>query len=270
MHLIEKHAHDPVKFHVYPMPPKGVEVREGNTYLPHPYVMGLTVVPDLIVWYSYFDDVRDIRTALAISNTPTYPNIRTTLPWDDKMQGLVMALAIDSGTLPRGYILPRQRATRTLYPGVLKWGNNHCGEGKQLVEAEGLLADTVEAPASEPLLVEPFVRGKSVRVLKVYHPSRPSFVCQLEYTSEDWRKNVNATVTQVEPSPELVQRALNITRDLQVAGVDFIVPDDGSEAHLLEVNCYPTLDYGVVDGLTTKEAFAMRVAHLIRHPHLAV
>jgi glutathione synthase/RimK-type ligase-like ATP-grasp enzyme len=86
-------------------------------------------------------------------------------------------------------------------------------------------------------VIEPFVEGRSVRVLLVGERA-----WQLEYASNDWRKNVRATVSVVDADAELVARARQTTSrlGLALAGVDYIVNDLGTT--LLEVNAYPGLD----------------------------
>ena len=81
------------------------------------------------------------------------------------------------------------------------------------------------------------MEGRSERILLVGERS-----WQLRYESADWRKNIGATVTAVEPDAHLVARARATCGRLGliIAGVDYIVNEGG--ATLLEVNAYPGFD----------------------------
>jgi hypothetical protein len=233
-----------IKFLHHPVPPK-IYTSEGVAYVAHPNIMDYYVPTDFVVWYSYFEDPelpkqtatsRLSRMALAMSNAMTFPNIKSALPFDDKMMALVLANAV--GCYPsvnRGFFPPNQPIT-TGPNMVLKWGNLHCGEGKQLL----VTGDEPLTSQFETVLAEPFVKGTSYRILLVgdYH-------CQLKYTSEDWRKNVGGKI-EICPKVDFIMgaRARDISDyyRLDVIGVDFVYPDDGGAPTLLEVNTYPSLE----------------------------
>jgi len=220
-------------------------------YLPDIYsIDGVTYVqsqfgvhyirPRGILYYCYFDNPGSKRRSLALSNTPTFPDVRHTIQHDDKVLSFVAARMADTGSVitaplysvqdvPRGFAsADHQISIET--PVVAKWGQWYCGDGKKICEG------TVDAP--EPAILEPFIKGESHRILFVGHSA-----WQIRYESDDWRKNVNSKITVLnKPDFNLVERARRIQRNLHlnVVGIDFVINDTG--AYLLEVNAYPGLD----------------------------
>ena len=231
---------EPPRFAVYASPPP-IYALDGRVLAESGRVMGRWLRPDGVLYYSYFEGAADARRALAIADTPSFPDVRDTLPLDDKVMALLAAMR-DRGalaTVPRGYV-PAGTEVPSNGERVLKWGDAHCGEGK-------LRVGGAFCPEHSSV-VEPFLRGESVRVLLVGSRS-----WQLHYASDDWRKNVRATVTvAAEADPDLVVEAQQVARRLrlEVAGIDFIVGVDGRR-HLLEVNAYPGFD----DAPGAEEAF---------------
>lgn len=214
----------------YATPPAGYAL-DGRVLVESSRVAGRMLEPRGVVFYSYFEDASAavLRRALALGDTPSFPDVRRTLPLDDKVLALVAALGADVPRLARGY-LPAGEVPAWSGERVLKWGHRHCGEDKSRAESGFVL------PA--PAIVEPFVEGSSERILIVGEGT-----WHLRYESEDWRKNVGAQVTVLEtPDPALlaVGRALAAHLGLVVAGIDFIVRD--GIPYLLEVNAYPGLD----------------------------
>ncbi len=217
---------------------------DGRLYVESWRVAGRWLQPDGVVFYGYWPGADGLRRALALSDVPTFPDVRATLCHDDKITSLVLCLRADPGGLPvpRGY-LPAGTEAEAEGTRVVKQGDLHCGEGKSRVT--GPLAPGV------PSLVEPFLEGTSERVLLVGDK-----VWQLRYDSDDWRKNVRATVTPVIPDPALVARARGTAAGLglEVAGFDYQRTAAGDA--LLEVNAYPGLD----DAPGAEEAFVDAVA----------
>ena len=217
----------------YPMPPKGYSL-EGQMYVEHPHRMDDWIAPSKVIFYSYFDDAQEFRRALALSNTPTFPDVRAT---DDKVNSLIMASKFLADSLPRGYLtletvvdLPRES--------VVKIGNSHCGENK--IKTHGKYFGISSG------LVEPFIVGDSYRVLSV--GDKYTGCHRLVYLdSNDWRKNVNGTsmvITELAESENiLLHEGINLAQNLslEVCGSDFIIDKDGN-SYLLEVNAYPGLD----------------------------
>lgn len=222
-------------FTLYDVPPRMYADR-GLLYAESPRIMGLWLPVDAVIWYSYFPDNEksfQARRAIALSVAVSFPDVRQTILHDDRALSLIQAQAADSGpTLPRGYAPSGVDLT---FEGntVLKVGDDHCGDGKSRVSAD--------CPALDhPAIAEPFIEGESVRVLVV---GRTAWV--LKYESTDWRKNVNAKVTEVHSAEfeGLVPRArtIAIRLNLPVLGVDFIGSNE-TGWYLLEVNAYPGLD----------------------------
>ena len=211
----------------YPAVPR-IYSLEGRLLVESATVAGRWLEPRGVVYYGYFDDAGDARRALAVAATPTFPDVRATLPLDERAIALLLALRVDESESRRGFV-PRGVEVNLEREQVLKWGNRHCGDDK----ARAVGPTGIENAA----VVEPFVEGSSERILLV-----GDHVWHLRYESTDWRKNVGATVTRIEPNDELVARARRTAQrlGLDVAGVDYIVGAKG--ATLLEVNAYPGFD----------------------------
>jgi hypothetical protein len=140
-----------------------------------------------------------------------------------------MATRVDRVEEPRGVLLAKETVELTSER-VAKWGHRHCGEGTARVANRFTATDLT--------LLEPFVEGTSERVLLIGEAT-----WQLRYESDDWRKNVNTSVTPIDPpNPRLVARARHVAEALAppMVGVDFICRD--GEAVLLEINAYPGPD----------------------------
>ena len=222
----------------YDTPPKAYS-HEGKLFTASSNVMGKWLEIERVAWYGYFpgnDQFTDVRKAIALSDAPSFPDIRRTVPHDDRALSLILSeLADPSEPLHRGYA---PKGTRSLFKerAVFKTGNDHCGHGKFLIE--GLTPDSNFADHSGVL--EPFVQGESIRALILGRK-----LWMLRYESDDWRKNVKAKVTEARPEEfyGVQARAWTICDllHLQIVGIDFI----GTNAagwKLLEVNAYPGLD----------------------------
>jgi hypothetical protein len=211
----------------YPAVPRLYSL-DGQVRVESASVAGRWLEPAGVIFYGYFEDAGPARRALALASTPTFPDVRSTLPLDERAMALALSLRAEGGRQRRGFV-PRGLSVRVDREHVVKWGNRHCGEDKERVTGVVELAHDA--------VIEPFVEGRSVRVLLVGERA-----WQLEYASDDWRKNVRATVSVVEADAELVARARQTTTrlGLALAGVDYIVNEEG--ATLLEVNAYPGLE----------------------------
>jgi hypothetical protein len=197
-----------------------------------------------VIYYRYFPNAEFARRAIALSDVPTFPDVRSTILLDDRVNALVAALRFDTGPrLPRGYF----QSGKLMGDYVAKWSDEHAGEGKARTNLGFVLPD--------PAIVEPFVHGRSERILLIENGFGGYSVWHLQYESADWRKNVRGTVSRVERiNASLVDRAVAIARGLRLdmAGVDFIVDPVENKAYLLEVNAYPGFE-GVPEAA---EAFA--------------
>lgn len=225
----------------YPGVPE-IYALDGKLFVESANVMGKYLQPSGVIYHGYFEGpaVEQARRAIALSDIPSYPDVRSTILHDDRVHSLLLAQQFD--TVEREFELHRGYLPATAYPGdrgqkwpsfegerVVKWGNRHAGEGKKRVQCFNTIP--------EPALVEPFVRGRSERILLVGESS-----WHLTYASLDWRKNVGATVT-IEPEVDatLLYRAQAIAKGLRlpVLGVDFITDPVEANSYLLEVNAYP-------------------------------
>jgi hypothetical protein len=187
--------------------------------------------PRGVLFYCYFDSPAIQRRALALSNTPTFPNVKSTILHDDKAISLISALSADpvKNNLDRGFINKNTDIGITCQT-VAKWGEWHCGQGKAVFN------NVANVP--EQSILEPFIEGESHRILIV-----GDSVWQIRYDSDDWRKNVNSKITILKHAdPELAVRSEKIAQNLglSIVGIDYIINDHG--AFLLEVNAYPGLD----------------------------
>lgn len=231
--------------------PNSVAV-DGYVLLGSQQTIGRWLRPNIVLWYGYFPASRFARTAIAISNTPSFPDIRKTLPWDDKTMAVIMAQDADE-PVDRGLAQGPMQGPWSANT-VLKWGDSHCGENKQLMPTGKEQLD--ERAGNSDILSEPFIEGESHRILIVgYHMS------QLVYESNDWRKNVNSTITLLSTvDPDLVERTLTIVRryGLTVAGLDFVLGE--GRPTLLELNAYPSLDEDPV----ARETFIKMAVHEVQ------
>lgn len=211
----------------YPAVPR-IHSLGGRTFIESATVSGRWLEPRGVVFYGYFDDAGGARRALALGSTPTFPDVASTLPLDERAMALLLASRADEPGPGLGYV-PAGTALQLESEHVLKWGNRHCGE------YEARAVGSVEV--AHDSVVEPFIEGRSERILIVGGQE-----WHLRYESADWRKNVGAAVTSIPPDPGLVARARRTTLalGLAVAGVDYIVNESG--ATLLEVNAYPGFD----------------------------
>jgi hypothetical protein len=226
----------------YPNVPR-MKSHGGRVYVESPTISGRWLMPDGVVYYSYFFEqhVPAARRALALSNTPTYPDVRATLAHDDRAVSLALALLYDTlPNLPRGFVPNGETLPGGIF--VVKEGNTHCGTGVgrfNFGDADGS-GVPCRSPGSFEGIVEPFLEGSSERILVL-----PNSTYHLKYESDDWRKNVNTKRVLAAPISgfALSDRAQGIVDglNLDMAGVDFLVQPDGT-AHLLEINAYPGLD----------------------------
>jgi hypothetical protein len=205
----------------------------GQAFVESPSIYGKYLRPRGVLYYCYFEEPGSVRRSLALSDTPTFPGVRRTIMHDDKALSLIAALDAEAKNgypgIARGFTDEIPVPLDEGETAVAKWGYWHCGEDKKLCEGEAI--------APEAAIIEPFIVGESHRVLVV-----GDSYWQLHYESEDWRKNVNSTITVLDvPDRDLALRAHKTAKELGlvVAGIDYIINDDG--AFLLEVNAYPGL-----------------------------
>lgn len=211
----------------YPAVPR-VYSADGQVRVESASVTGRWLEPAGVLFYGYFENAGAARRALALASTPTFPDVGATLPLDERAMALLLALRAEGRLSGRGFV-PRGVAVTVESEHVLKWGNRHCGEDKARV--------TGKVDPVDDAVIEPFVAGGSMRVLIVGDKA-----WQLHYESNDWRKNMGATITVADVDPELLARARHTVDrlGLPIAGVDYVVTE--TDAVLLEVNAYPGLE----------------------------
>lgn len=196
-----------------------VERRQGPGMLPVSHVL----------FHSIFDDDLDFIAGLALWGGPCLPNPRAMLDCRLKIPCLIRALQYTRFGAGRGYVSPDTPFV-TETERVAKWGNWHCGENKER------FSGSWQSP--HPCLIEPFLPGRSVRVVLMGNQS-----WQIRLEGDDWRKSIHADdATFMDPDPELVadSRAIAEAFGLEMLGNDYIVGDDGKK-YLLEVNHIPNV-----------------------------
>jgi hypothetical protein len=239
----------------YDVPPP-MYSHQGKLYAESFQVAGRWLPIDRLIWYGYYpEDKRaaEVRRAIALSYCPAYPDIDLAVLHDDRVLSLILASRADTLDSPmaRGY-LPRGNRVLLGELSVLKIGNDHCGDGKLLID--GLLPETEHSG-----IVEPFITGDSVRVLVI---GEWAWVLRYESTKPgEWRKNVQPKVTEIQDE-YLKKRGLRIAQKLglPIVGIDFIGTREEEDWKLLEVNAYPGLDDAPLKAQTVWEETLCRFA----------
>ena len=133
------------------------------------------------------------------------------------------------GATPRGFA-DRGSTIHVAGDAVAKWGNWHCGENKDKFAGRRV--------CDEPTLVEEFVPGDAVRIMRIGDRS-----WQIRLAGDDWRKSIHPDdAAFMHPDPRLVEDARRLAERfrLEVIGVDYVVDPHGTP-HLLEVNHIPNV-----------------------------
>ncbi len=163
---------------------------------------------------------------------PCWPNPKSLLRMTDRHK--VLEECNTYGLINHKIYQSDEFAYQIDFPFVLKTGTEHRGIGKYLIRS---VKDIPEWDGIATM--EPYFDGESVRVL-IIGQSTFSFKVTNDYS---WIKNgPGADIEKVSVSNELVEHAKDAARyfNLDVAGVDYIVEDDGTY-HFLEINQYPGL-----------------------------
>lgn len=183
-----------------------------------------------VIFHGIFEDDLPTLAALALWGGPCLPGAHGMLDCRPRISNLARVRRVSKfAALPRGYA-----DANTTYPVnaemVAKWGEWHCGEGKERVSAD--------FRSEEPTLFEPFLTGEALRV-QLIGPK----VFQLRLGGDGWKKPIHGLGTSfVDPDSELVDdtRRLADHFGLPVCATDYIVTPTG-EKHLLEVNHIPNV-----------------------------
>lgn len=183
-----------------------------------------------VVFHGIFENDLPVLAALALWGGPCLPSAHGLLDCRPRIPNLARCRRVSRfAGLPRGYGDPGTTIPVGA-PSVAKWGEWHCGEGKERFDREW--------PATEPTLVEPFLDGEAVRVTAV-----GDRLWQVRMAGEGWKKSIHGEGAAVMPlDPELADdlRRLQSHFDLAVCAADYIVTPAG-EKHLLELNHVPNV-----------------------------
>jgi hypothetical protein len=206
-----------------------LQIRRGELFARRPERDQFVPVSK-VIFHGIFEDDLPTLAALALWGGPCLPGAHGMLDCRPRIANLARVRRVSRfAALPRGYT-----DANTTFPvdgeTVAKWGEWHCGEGKERVSADHTV--------TEPTLFEPFVAGDAVRV-QVIGPA----VFQLRLGGAGWKKSIHGEGTAfTAPDPELVAdtRRLEDHFGLPVCATDHIVTPTG-EKHLLELNHIPNV-----------------------------
>ncbi len=214
---------------VRPTLPKLFVERGGGLYVERSRGIGYLPIKR-VVFHGIFADDLDLFAGLALWKGPCFPNPHALMDLRLRVPCLVKSLDITRfGETRRAWAFadtPYHARELT----VAKWGNWHCGENKTRFEG----SHQNELPA----LFEEFIEGESVRIICMGEQ-----VWQVHLKGSDWRKSIHDPEAHfMEPDPELVEDAQNLTRGLGLpfSGIDYMIGNDGRK-HLLEVNHIPSI-----------------------------
>jgi hypothetical protein len=213
----------------YPMLPR-VQLRDGELFLGRGGVWEGPVAR--VVFHGIFEDDLPALAALALWGGPCLPSAHGLLDCRPRIPNLARCRRVSRfAGLPRGYA-----DAGTVFPAagrhVAKWGEWHCGEGKEWFDGEWA--------ATEPTLVEPFLDGEAVRVTAIGER-----VWQVRMTGDGWKKSIHGPGAEVVPlDPDLADntRRLRDHFDLAVCAADYVVTPAGGK-HLLELNHVPNVTH---------------------------
>ncbi|MBN9522164.1 hypothetical protein J0H58_27200 [bacterium] len=226
----------------YPMLPHA-QLRAGELFLGRAGVWDGPVTK--VVYHGIFEDDLPTLAALALWGGPCLPSAHGLLDCRPRIPNLARCRRVSRfAGLPRGYAGPGTTFETTV-PSVAKWGEWHCGEGKE--RFDGTWA------ATEPTLIEPFLDGEAVRVTAI--GDRLWQVCM---GGDGWKKSIHgAGAAMMSLDAELADdvRRMRDHFDLAVCAADYIVTAAG-EKHLLELNHVPN----VTEFPEVREAYLSHVA----------
>lgn len=206
-----------------------VQIRSGELFALHPDREQFVPVAK-VIFHGIFEDDLPTLAALALWGGPCLPGAHGMLDCRPRIANLARVRRVSQfAALPRGYA-----DANTTFPAdgemVAKWGEWHCGEGKERVATTHRVI--------EPTLFEPFISGEAVR-LQVIGPK----VFQLRLGGVDWKKSIHGDDTVfTDPDPDLVTDTRRLAEhfDLPVCATDYMVTPTG-EKHLLELNHIPNV-----------------------------
>jgi hypothetical protein len=225
--VAELKARTPRRVVAFDMLPR-VQLRGGELFV-HDTWAGTGPVGK-VVFHGIFEDDLPVLAALALWGGPCLPSACGMLDCRPRVPNLGRVRRVSRfAALPRGYASPGT-TFEAAGPTVAKWGEWHCGEGKERFSGEW--------EAKEPTLFEPFLDGEAVRVTAI-----GDRVWQVRLGGDDWKKSIHHPAAGFMPvDAELADdvRRMRDHFDLAVCAADYIVTPVG-ERHLLELNHIPNV-----------------------------
>jgi hypothetical protein len=206
-----------------------VQIRRGELFALHPDREQFVHISK-VIFHGIFEDDLPTLAALALWGGPCLPGAHGMLDCRPRIANLARVRRVSRfASLPRGYA-----DANTTFPVnddmVAKWGEWHCGEGKERVSDAHAV--------TEPTLFEPFLAGTAVRV-QLIGPK----AFQLTLGGDGWKKSIHGEDTVfTDPDPELVDDTRRLAEHfgLPVCATDYMVTASG-ERHLLELNHIPNV-----------------------------
>jgi hypothetical protein len=207
-----------------------VQLRDQQLYLAHFGTWDWKGPVAKVVFHGIFEDDLPGIAALALWGGACLPSASGLLDCRPRIANLARVRRVSRfANLPRSYT-DAGTTFHSEQPSVAKWGEWHCGEGKER------FAD--EWNAKEPTLIEPFLEGEAVRVTAI-----GEVLFQLRLGGDDWKKSIHHTAACFMPlDAQLADdiRKLRDHFDLAVCAADYIIATDGTP-HLLELNHVPNV-----------------------------
>ncbi|QJW93818.1 hypothetical protein [Frigoriglobus tundricola] len=213
----------------FDMMPK-VQLRDQHLYLARFGTWDWVGPVTKVVFHGIFEDDLPGIAALALWGGQCLPSASGLLDCRPRIANMARVRRVSRfATLPRSYT-DAETTFRTDTPSVAKWGEWHCGVGKERF--------TGEWTAQEPSLIEPFIEGEAVRVTAI-----GDTLFQLRLGGDDWKKSIHHAGADFVPlNSDLAadMRHLRDHFDLAVCAADYIIAADGNP-HLLELNHVPNV-----------------------------
>jgi hypothetical protein len=227
--IAELKARTDCRFVSFEMMPK-VQLRDQQLYLAYLGTWDWKGPVAKVVFHGIFEDDLPGIAALALWGGPCLPSASGLLDCRPRIANLARVRRVSRfAALPRSYTDPGTMFL-TDSPSVAKWGEWHCGEGKERFMYEWF--------AQKPTLVEPFIEGEAVRVTAI-----GDTLFQLRLGGDDWKKSIHHASAALVPLDSALAddvRRLRDHFDLAVCAADYIVDCDGTP-HLLELNHVPNV-----------------------------
>lgn len=154
------------------------------------------------------------------------------------------------------FITKHDQATGTW---VMKWGDSHQGKDKRLVTKPSINLPPQALPKEE-LILEPFVEGRSIRVLIINGK-----VWKIEHINrKNWIKNVDPEEEILNPNgvpQEMINQTMAVSTkySLDMIAVDFQLGKDG-RIFPLEINVMP----GIPEDDGIKKAYTQYFLDLVK------